>query len=61
MADALTHFRIGQILEKLIDVAVIETAVIIVFLKNKQAVEKDALGMPKPRKFANKRRAKRVC
>jgi hypothetical protein len=39
MADALTHFRIGQILKKLIDVAVIETAVIIAFLKNREAVE----------------------
>jgi hypothetical protein len=39
MADALTHFGIGQVLGKLIDIAVLETAVIIAFLKNREAVE----------------------
>jgi hypothetical protein len=39
MADARTDSRIGQILEKLIDVAVIKTAIILVFLKKKRTVE----------------------
>jgi hypothetical protein len=50
MADARTDSRIGQILEKLIDVAVMKTAVIIVFLKKRELSKIDALGLPKPRK-----------
>jgi hypothetical protein len=40
MADARTHSRIGLILEKLIDVAVIKTAVIIAFLKKQRSRRK---------------------
>jgi hypothetical protein len=40
MADALTDCRIGRILEKLIDVAVIKTAVIIAFLKKQDKPSK---------------------
>ena len=40
MADTLTHSRIGPILEKLIDVAVIKIAVIIAFLKKQDKPSK---------------------
>lgn len=44
MADALTHFGIGQVLGKLIDIAVIETAVIITFIKKREPSKIDAPG-----------------